>query len=156
VDDSKVNPVDFIKDQTMGLGADNGCECVGYQAHEPDGTEDMNLTLNNLVQAVRFTGKLGVVGVFVPEDPGAKDELSKQGKAAFDYGMFWFKGQSMGSGQCPVKKYDHLLRDLIAGGKATPSFIVSHELSLEEAPDAYKNFDSRENGWTKVVLKPGK
>jgi threonine dehydrogenase-like Zn-dependent dehydrogenase len=25
---------------------------------------------------------------------------------------------------------------------------------LEHAPDAYKNFDDRNNGWTKVVLKP--
>jgi threonine dehydrogenase-like Zn-dependent dehydrogenase len=31
---------------------------------------------------------------------------------------------------------------------------VSHELSLEEAPDAYKHFDARDDGWTKVVLRP--
>jgi glutathione-independent formaldehyde dehydrogenase len=155
IDDSKVDPVEFIKDQTMGLGADNGCECVGYQAHDPDGTEDMNLTLNQLVQAVRFTGKIGVVGVFTPQDPGAKDELSKNGKAAFDYGWFWFKGQTMGTGQCPVKKYNRPLRDLIVGGKAKPSFIVSHELPLEQAPEAYEHFDNRDDGWTKVVLKPG-
>ncbi|MDB5166607.1 MAG: fdh [Candidatus Saccharibacteria bacterium] len=155
VDGSKVDPVEFIKDQTMGLGADNGCECVGYQAHEPDGTEDMNLTLNQLVQAVRFTGKIGVVGVFVPQDPGGKDEFAKNGKAVFDYGWFWFKGQTMGTGQCPVKKYNRLLRDLIVSGKATPSFIVSHELPLEQAPEAYQHFDARDEGWTKVVLKPG-
>ena len=155
VDDSKVNPAEFIKEQTLGLGADNGCECVGYQAHDPSGKEDMNLTLNQLVQSVRFTGKLGVVGVFLPQDPGANDELAKQGKAAFDYGMFWFKGQTMGTGQCPVKKYNRQLRDLIVAGKAKPSFIVSHELPLEEAPEAYKHFDNRDEGWTKVVLKPG-
>lgn len=28
------------------------------------------------------------------------------------------------------------------------------ELSLEEAPIAYKHFDARDDGWTKVVLKP--
>ena len=39
-------------------------------------------------------------------------------------------------------------------GKAKPSFIVSHQLSLKEAPDAYKHFDAREKGWTKVLLKP--
>ena len=115
----------------------------------------MNMTLNQPVQAVRFTGKLGVVGVFVPQDPGAKDELAKQGKAAFDYGMYWFKGQTMGSGQCPVKKYNRQLRDLIVAGKAKPSFVVSHELPLEQAPEAYKHFDNRDEGWTKVVLKPG-
>lgn len=68
--------------------------------------------------------------------------------------MFWFKGQTMGTGQCPVKQYNRQLRDLIASGKAKPSFIVSHELSLDEAPEAYKHFDSRDEGWTKVVLKP--
>jgi glutathione-independent formaldehyde dehydrogenase len=54
-----------------------------------------------------------------------------------------------------VKKYNRHLRQLIATGKAKPSFLVSHELLLDEAPDAYKHFDARDKGWTKVVLKPG-
>jgi glutathione-independent formaldehyde dehydrogenase len=154
IDDSKVDPVEVVLDETMGLGADNGCECVGYQAHEPDGQERANLTMNRLVASVRFTGKIGNVGVFVPQDPGASDELAKQGKLAFDYGMFWFKGQHIGSGQAPVKKYNRQLRDLIASGKAEPSFIVSHELPLDQAPEAYEHFDNRDEGWTKVVLHP--
>ena len=44
---------------------------------------------------------------------------------------------------------------LIHAGKATPSFIVSHELPLSEAPEGYRNFDARNKGWTKVLLKPG-
>jgi glutathione-independent formaldehyde dehydrogenase len=154
VDDSKVDPVEFVLDQTMGLGADRGCECVGYQAHDPQGTEHPNMTLNNLVKSVRFTGGIGSVGVYVPQDPGGSDQLAEQGQVAFDYGLHWFKGQTMGSGQCPVKKYNRRLRDLIAGGKATPSFIVSHELPLTQGPDAYAHFDARDDGWTKVVLKP--
>ena len=110
--------------------------------------------MNRLVASVRFTGKIGIVGVFVPQDPGASDELAKQGKLAFDYGMFWFKGQHIGSGQAPVKKYNRQLRDLIAAGKAEPSFIVSHELPLDQAPEAYEHFDNRDDGWTKVVLHP--
>ena len=86
--------------------------------------------------------------------PAASDELAKQGKLAFDYGMFWFKGQHIGSGQAPVKKYNRQLRDLIAAGKAEPSFIVSHELPLDQAPEAYEHFDNRDDGWTKVVLHP--
>jgi len=46
------------------------------------------------------------------------------------------------------------LSTLIQEGKAKPSFIVSHELSLKDAPDAYKHFDTREKGWTKALLKP--
>jgi glutathione-independent formaldehyde dehydrogenase len=156
IDDSKVDPVEAVLDETMGLGADNGCECVGYQAHDPQGQEHPNDTLNKLVQSVRFTGRIGTVGVFVPQDPGSPDDLAKKGRIAFDFGMHWFKGQSMGTGQAPVKRYNRQLRDLIAAGKAKPSFIVSHELGLYEAPDAYEHFDNRDDGWTKVVLRPGK
>jgi glutathione-independent formaldehyde dehydrogenase len=154
IDDSQTDPVQAVLEQTLGLGADRGCECVGYQAHEPDGTEHPNDTLNKLVASVRFTGGIGSVGVYVPQDPGGPDQLAKQGQIAFDYGMHWFKGQTLGSGQCPVKKYNRRLRDLIAGGKATPSFIVSHELPLEQGVEAYQHFDARDDGWTKVVLKP--
>ncbi|MDQ1720579.1 MAG: glutathione-independent formaldehyde dehydrogenase [Pseudonocardiales bacterium] len=154
IDDSATDPVQAVLDETIGLGADRGCECVGYQAHDPEGHEHPNDTLNKLVKSVRFTGGIGSVGVYVPQDPGASDELAKHGQVAFDYGSHWFKGQTMGSGQCPVKRYNRRLRDLIAGGKATPSFIVSHELPLQQAPEAYKHFDAREDGWTKVVLKP--
>ena len=38
--------------------------------------------------------------------------------------------------------------------KVKPSWIVSHELPLEKAPEAYKNFDARKDGWTKVTLAP--
>jgi glutathione-independent formaldehyde dehydrogenase len=54
-----------------------------------------------------------------------------------------------------VKRYNRALRDLIAGGKVTPSWIVSHELPLDQAPEGYEHFDNREQGWTKVVLHPG-
>lgn len=106
------------------------------------------------MKSVKATGGIGVIGVFVPKDPGAKDSLAKKGEIAFDLGNFWFKGQKMATGQANVKAYNRKLRDLIAAGKAKPSAIISHELRLDEAPDAYKNFDNRKNGWTKVVLKP--
>lgn len=39
-------------------------------------------------------------------------------------------------------------------GRATPSWNVSHELRLSQAPEAYRPFDARDEGWTKVLLKP--
>lgn len=153
VDDSKGDPVEEILDLTDG-GADRGCECVGYQCHDPAGHEVPNMTMNALVKCVRPTGGLGVVGVFVEEDPGSKDKLAQKGQIAFDMGAFFGKGQFMGTGQANVKAYNRYLRDLIHAGRANPSWIISHELALDEAPDAYKHFDCRENGWTKVVLHP--
>jgi glutathione-independent formaldehyde dehydrogenase len=154
IDDSKASPVDQILEHTDGMGAHRGAECVGYQAHDPEGHEHPNMTLNNLVNSVRFTGGVGVVGVFIPQDPGSPDNLYKQGEVAFDYGMFWFKGQSMGTGQCNVKHYNRRLLNLINEGKAKPSQIVSHELGLDRAPEGYEHFDKRDTGWTKVVLHP--
>lgn len=146
--------VEQILHHTEGEGADKGCECVGYQAHDPQGEEQPNITMNNLVGSVRATGTIGVVGVFVPEDPKAKDKLEKKGQIAFDWGKFWMKGLRLGTGQANVKAYNRQLCELIRIGKAKPSFIVSHEVPLEEAPQAYKKFDAREKGWTKVILKP--
>lgn len=133
-------------------GADRGCECVGYQC-TCQGHEVPNLTMNNLVQSVRATGGIGVVGVFVAEDPGSPDDLMKKGQLAFDFGTFWMKGQRMATGQANVKAYNRKLRDLIAADKVKPSEIISHELPLEQAPEGYRNFDERKEGWTKVVLK---
>ncbi|MYW94178.1 alcohol dehydrogenase catalytic domain-containing protein [Amycolatopsis rubida] len=153
VDRSSGDAVEQITDFTGG-GADRGVDAVGYQAHGPDGVEQPEIVLNELVAAVKPTGGIGVVGVYVPQDPGAEGELAKEGKLAFDYGTFFFKGQSMGTGQCNTKQYNAPLRDLIAEGIATPGFLVSHELSLDQAAEGYDHFDKREDGWTKVVLHP--
>jgi threonine dehydrogenase-like Zn-dependent dehydrogenase len=155
VDDTEGGGLEKIMELTGGKGADRGCECVGYQCCGMHREEVPNLTMNNLVQAVKATGSIGVVGVFVPEDPNAKDRLERRGQMAFDFGHFWFKGQRMATGQANVKKYNRLLSRLIEKDKVKPSWIVSHELPLEQAPQAYENFDQRKNGWTKVVLKPG-
>ncbi len=155
IDDSENEGVERIMELTGGKGADRGCECVGYQCCNMHREEVPNLTMNNLVQTVKATGRIGVVGVFMPEDPGAKDKLQKRGQMAFDYGTFWFKGQSMGTGQANVKHYNRLLSRLIEHDRVKPSWIISHQLPLEDAPKAYASFDERKDGWTKVVLKPG-
>lgn len=154
INDSLESPVDRVLERTNGAGADKGCECVGYQAHDPAGNEVPESTMNNLVDSVRPTGALGVVGIFLPQDEGGPTNLTRDGKIPFDMGKFWFKGQRMGTGQANVKAYNRFLGELITKDKAKPSWIVSHQLSLDEAPAAYQNFDSRIDGWTKVVLKP--
>ena len=156
IDFSKGSAVEQVLDLTNGNGADRGCECVGYQCCDKHGTEHSNTTLNELVQAVKATGSIGVVGVFVKEDPKSKEALQKKGHMDFDFGSFWMKGQRMATGQANVKSYNRQLCTLIAAGKAKPSSIISHELGLDEAPEAYKHFDARDKGWTKVILKPGK
>ncbi len=154
VDMRRGDPAKQILDLTDGRGTDRGCECVGYQCCDRHGKERNNYTMNCLVQSTKATGGIGVVGVFVAEDPNAPTDLEKEGKMAFDFGTYWFKGQKIGTGQCNVKAYNRRLMNLIQHGRARPSRIISHRLGLEQAPDAYKHFDARDDGWTKVVLKP--
>ena len=110
--------------------------------------------MTQVVKVVRSTGGIGVVGVYMPQDRGASTAAAKEGRVAFDYGTFFSKGQQMATGQCPVMRYNRHLRDLIITGRATPSFLVSHELPLSEAAEGYEHFDKREPGWTKVLLRP--
>jgi len=154
VDFSEVDPVEFIVDQTGGDGTDTGIDAVGYQATADDGEEQPAIVLNQLVYSVRATGRLGVVGLYVPSDPGAPNEDAAEGRLLFEIGKFFEKGQRMATGQANVKAYNRELRDLIIAGRAEPSFIVSKTLPLADAPDAYEKFDNREQGYSKVVLQP--
>jgi glutathione-independent formaldehyde dehydrogenase len=129
-------------------------EAVGWQAHDPQGHEVPNSTINDLIASVRATAGIGVLGVWLPEDPESPDEQMQEGKITVDFGLFFQKGLKLGCGQANVKSYNRELRDLIHAEKAKPSWIVSHHLGLDEAPDAYKHFDARDEGWTKVILHP--
>jgi threonine dehydrogenase-like Zn-dependent dehydrogenase len=65
----------------------------------------------------------------------------------------WGKGLSLATGQCNVKAYNRYLRDLIIAG-AKPSFVVSHEIGIDDAEMAYEKFDKRIEGYTKVLIHP--
>jgi glutathione-independent formaldehyde dehydrogenase len=155
IDFTQGDPVEQIKAQTHGEGTDKGIDAVGYQAQAGDAShEEPAVVLNALIETVRATGRIGVPGLYVPSDPGGPDENAKHGKLLVSIGRMFEKGQVIGTGQCNVKRYNRQLRDLITAGRATPSFVVSHELSLSEAPEAYRKFDQRIEGYTKVVLHP--
>jgi glutathione-independent formaldehyde dehydrogenase len=148
--------VEQIKEQTDGEGTDKGIDAVGYQA-VAGGTdrEEPAAVLNSVIETVRPTGALGIPGLYVPADPGAPDEQAKRGRLMVAIGKLFEKGLRLGTGQCNVKRYNRQLRDLIIQGRARPSFVVSHEVPLEEAPRAYDKFDKRVEGYTKVILHPG-
>ena len=155
VDFSRGDPVQQIKEETHGEGTDKGVDAVGYQAAARTGDrEEPAAVLNQLVQTVRPTGALGVPGLYVPSDPGGVDEHARQGLLLVAIGRLFEKGLRVGTGQANVKRYNRQLRDLITEGRARPSFVVSHELPLAQAPAAYQKFDQRVEGYTKVILKP--
>ena len=161
IDYDEGDPVQQIKDRRNGDGVDKGIDAVGYQATSAGSSaaggeqdEKPNAVLNQVIDAVNPTGALGIPGLYVPSDPGGVDENAKRGALLINFGKLFEKGLRLGTGQCNVKRYNAYLRDMIIAGRANPSFVVSHEVSLDEAPDAYSKFDRREEGYTKVILHP--
>jgi len=161
IDFDNGDPVEQIKDRRGGQGVDKGIDAVGYQAVTAGSSavggeqdEAPNIVLNQVIDVVNPTGALGIPGLYVPTDPGGVDENSKRGALSINFGRLFEKGLRLGTGQCNVKSYNSYLRDMIISGRAAPSFVVSHTVSLDEAPDAYRKFDQRIDGYTKVILNP--
>lgn len=99
-------------------------DAVGYQVHSRDdpNREDPVQTLRWISQVLNPTGKVGVIGVYFPKDPGGVNEHAKRGEYMLPFGELWDKGAVIGTGQTPVKKYNTYLRDMISAGRAKPSF----------------------------------
>lgn len=59
----------------------------------------------------------------------------------------------MGLGRTHDRRYTTALRDLVLGGRARPSAVVTHHPRLEEAPEVYRAFDQRADGIIKAVFR---
>ncbi|WPG97774.1 Hypothetical protein R9X50_00055500 [Acrodontium crateriforme] len=148
------DPVEQIIKLNGGM-VDRAVDAVGYQAVDKGGSKEQpNIVLDQLIMVTRPTGGLGIPGLYVPADPGAPDEQSGKGQILISFGKLFEKGLTLGTGQCNVKSYNRYLRDLIISGRAKPSFVVSHEVDLDNAVEAYDKFDRRVDGYTKVLLHP--
>ena len=136
-------------------GVDCAIDAVGYQARDDRNPRQANPTqaLENALRVVNPTGSVGVIGVYIAPDPGAKNEQQEQGIYSFPLAEFFDKGLTIGTGQAPVKKYNEYLRDLIVSGRAKPSKIISHHIRIDQAPEAYSKFDQRVDGYTKVLIR---
>ncbi|KAG9765878.1 S-glutathione dehydrogenase, partial [Aureobasidium melanogenum] len=155
VDFTKSNPVEQIIELNGGEMVDRAVDAVGYQAVDKSGNKEQpNIVLDQLIQVTRPTGGLGIPGLYVPSDPGAPDSQAAKGQILISFGKLFEKGLFLGTGQCNVKAYNRQLRDLIVSGRAKPSFVVSHEVDINDAVDAYEKFDKRIDGYTKVLLHP--
>ena len=61
---------------------------------------------------------------------------------------------SIAMGRDDDKRWNSRLRDMIINGTAKPGQVISHRLSLDQAPGAFAKFDARQDGYVKVVLRP--
>jgi threonine dehydrogenase-like Zn-dependent dehydrogenase len=145
-----------LMEMTGGIGPDAVIDAVGMEAHgfSVDNLLDMAkqktgigadraAALKQAILAVRKGGRVSIPGVY----GGMTDK--------FPLGALMEKGLTIKSGQTHVQKYSRMLLQMIMDGKIDTTFLISHRLPLEDAADGYRNFKTRQNEFTKVVLKPG-
>jgi threonine dehydrogenase-like Zn-dependent dehydrogenase len=101
--------------------------------------------LQVLRQAIVACGKGGTVSI-----PGVYGGYLDK----VPMGAAFAKGLTFKMGQTHVHKYVPKLLSLIEQGALDASFVISHRLPLDAAPDAYAMFQQKADGCTKVVLHP--
>jgi threonine dehydrogenase-like Zn-dependent dehydrogenase len=152
-EDVKVNQA--LTEMTGGRGPDHCIDCVGLESHgwSVDNVLDFVKTtlkisfdrphvLREAIVACKPGGTLSIPGVY----GGVLDKVP--------FGAAFGKGLTFKMGQTNMHKYLAPLMERILKGEIDPSFIISHRLSLEEAPMGYKNFHDNQSEWTKIVLRP--
>jgi glutathione-independent formaldehyde dehydrogenase len=131
-------------EQILGVPeVDCAVDCVGFEAKAHTGEDQPAIVLNQLMEATRAAGAIGIPGLYVTEDPGAKDEAARTGNLRLRLGLGWAKSHALLTGQTPVLKYNRglmmaILHDRIQIAKAVNVEIIS----LDQAPEGYQAFDS--------------
>ncbi len=64
------------------------------------------------------------------------------------------RGLTVRAGLCHVQRYTRPLLERIRKGEIDPSFVITHRMSLEDAPQGYETFKNKEDSCVKVVLTP--
>ncbi len=149
------NLFETLKEMTGGRGPDHCIDAVGLEAHGTglgniyDKTKELARLAsdrsNVLRQAIQCCAKGGTVS-----SPGVYGGFLDK----FPMGAAFAKGLTLKMGQTHTQRYLKPLLQHIESGKIDPTFVISHRLSLDEAPHGYKIFKEKTDDCTKVVLTP--
>ncbi|ERI90094.1 GroES-like protein [Clostridiales bacterium oral taxon 876 str. F0540] len=144
------NTGEYLKEITHG-GADIVIDCVGMDGKMTpmefvgSGLKLQSGALGGFViatQAVKKGGTIQVTGVY-----GGRYN-------AFPFGDIFNRNVNLRTGQAPVIPYMPILYKLLEERKVDPSDIITHRLSIDDAPHGYEVFDTKTEDCIKVVLKP--
>lgn len=135
---------------------DCAVDCVGFEARghgANSGIEQPATVLNSIMEVTRAGGALGIPGLYVTGDPGAKDEAAKKGSLSIRIGLGWAKSHAFYTGQCPVMKYHRQLMNAILYDKIQIAKAVNVQIiSLADSPKGYQDFDK--GAAKKYVIDP--
>ncbi|WP_078592677.1 zinc-dependent alcohol dehydrogenase [Evansella clarkii] len=139
----------MLHESTEG-GADVVIDCVGMDGKVPPKEKVKDIfgqkgTIDPIIMAAEAVRKFGTVqltGVY-----GAPANL-------FPLGDFFSRNVQLKMGQAPVIHLMPKLYDMVENREFDPTDIITHRMSLDEAPEAYKIFDEKSDGNIKAILKP--
>lgn len=150
-----VSVLTALKDLTGGIGPDACIDAVGLEAHMGDLQglydtikvavmleTDRSGVLRQAIQAVRKGGTLSIPGVY----GGLLDKVP--------FGAAFGKGITMKMGQTNMHTYMQPLLERIEKGQLDPTYIISHRITLDEAPEMYKVWRDKKDNVTKIVIDP--
>jgi len=145
-----------LNELTRGKGPEKCIDAVGLEAHATRSLDsvydrakqavmletDRPHVLREMIYVCRPAGVLSIPGVY----GGLVDKLPM--------GPLMNKGLTVRTGQTHVNRWtDDLLRRIEAG-QIDPSFVITHQVGLEQGPDMYRVFRDKLDNCIKVVLKP--
>ncbi|MFN3775444.1 MULTISPECIES: zinc-dependent alcohol dehydrogenase [Sphingomonas] len=147
---------DALMQMTGGIGPDAVIDSVGLEAH--------GLFVDNAIDQIKASTFLGTDRIHAIRQ--AIIACRKGGRVSmpavyggfvdkFPLGAVMQKGLTLKTGQTHVQHYLPGLLDAIMEGKIDTTFLISHRMPLERAPEGYRMFHDQQNEVTKIVLKPG-
>jgi threonine dehydrogenase-like Zn-dependent dehydrogenase len=152
----EVDVLDALRAMTGGQGPDACIDAVGLEAHGTtlDAWYDRAKTsmmlatdrLHALRQAIAACRKGGTVSI-----PGVYGGWLDK----FPLGSAFAKGLTLKMGQTHMHRYLRPLLTRIENGEIDPSFIVTHRMTLDDAPAMYRTFRDKQDHCLKVVMKTG-
>lgn len=144
-----------LNELTGGRGPDACIDAIGLEAHGPglqyiyDRAKqalmlesDRPIALREAIMACRSGGIVSVIGVY-------GRFIDK-----FSMGAVMNRSLTIKTGQCHAHRYMKPLLERIQKGEIDPSFVITHTLPLDEAPEGFAMFLNKTDHCEKVVLKP--
>lgn len=175
IDFEAEDPVETIKELTLGIGVDRCIDAVGVDANRahrgPAGRKSKKKAKEFDEEVEKLAPETNIDGDnWIPGDgpsqvlEWAVDCLAKAGTLSiigvygeadkFPIGKAMEKNLTIKMGNCNHRRYVPELVEMVRMGRIDPAAILTQQGELTSAIDAYKAFDRREAGWTKVELKP--
>jgi len=157
---------DVIRDLTQGRGPDSVIDAVGMEAHGSPATKAVQKAAGLLprfiaapIQEVAGVDRLGALysAIDIVRRGGTISLSGVYGGAADPMPMLTLfdKQIQLRMGQCNVKRWvDEIMPLLSDDDPLGVDDFATHRLPLEEAPEAYRAFQEKRDGYIKVQLKP--